>query len=79
MNNEPQPTQDLTDEQFDIADRIDVALEAAKREGLTPSQVARKAHTTTAEAAEILDWMTRRQMAHTSGNGAWTHYHKGRA
>lgn len=71
--------EEMTDQQFEIADRIDLALESAGRDGLTPSLAARKARATTAEASVILRWLVSQQMAHTSGNGAWTRYHKGRA
>jgi hypothetical protein len=69
---------DLTDEQYELADRIEAALEAAGPDGLTPSRIARKAHADYHETCDVLFWMVAHQYAHTSGNGAWTHYHAGR-
>ena len=67
----------LTDDEYQIADRIELALEGEPA-GLTPSKAARKARTTTGTAARVLAWMVRERYAHTSGNGAWTRYHAGR-
>lgn len=64
---------------YDVADRLVLALEAAAPAGLTPSQAARQARCTYREAADTLAWMVDEQYAHTSGNGAWTHYHAGSA
>lgn len=69
---------ELTDEQYDLADRIELVLEAAPAAGLTPSAVARRVRTTTAQAALVLAWLTECRYAHTSGNGAWRRYHAGR-
>jgi len=65
----------LTDDEFEIADRLEDALEGAASTGMTPSVAARKAHTDTVTARRILDYLVRNQYAHTSGNGAWTRYH----
>jgi hypothetical protein len=73
------PTDGLTDEQYAVADRLRDALEAAGPAGLTPSQAGRKTGTTTTVAYEVLRWMVDNHYAHTTGNGAWTHYHAGRA
>jgi hypothetical protein len=40
----------------------------------TPSQIARKAKVRTTDAYAALAWLVERQMAVTSGNGAWTKY-----
>lgn len=63
---------------YELCDRIIEALEAAGPEGLTTSQVRRKTKATTSAAMKALDWMVAQQYIHTSGNGAWTHYHAGR-
>lgn len=69
----------LTDDEYEIADRLTLALEAAGSEGLTPSRAARKAGTDTLTAGRLLQWLVRGLDAHTSGRGCWTHYHAGRA
>jgi len=69
----------MTDEDYDTADRIELVLEASERGGMTPSQVGRKVKASTSTTRRILDWMVARQFAHTTGNGAWAHYHAGRA
>lgn len=69
----------LTDEQYEIADRIEQALETAGREGLTPSRAARKARTTYDQARAVLAYLVANRYVHTSGNGAWTRFHAGRA
>jgi hypothetical protein len=71
-------TTQLDDREYDIADRIEAALEAADSKGLTPSVAARKAKTDTRTAGRILDYLVDHAYAHTSGNGAWKHYHAGR-
>lgn len=68
----------LTDEHYELADRLELALEAADARGLTPSVSARKAGTDTLTARHVLDWMVEHKYAHTTGNGAWTRYHAGR-
>lgn len=74
----PEITCDLTDDEFAAVDRIVATLEAADREGLTPSKVARAAKITTSTARRLLAWMVADQYAHTTGNGAWRRYHAGR-
>lgn len=72
-------TTELTDEQYEIADKIERILEGpAGKDGLPPSGVARRAKVTYDQAWTVLTWMVRHQYAHTSGNGAWTRYHAGR-
>ena len=69
----------LEEDEYDVVDRLELALEAAGPAGLTPSQAARKARTDTLTAQRLLVWLVRNLSAHTSGNGAWTHFHAGRA
>lgn len=66
------------DVDYDLADAVEAALEAAGQDGLTPSAAARKTGTTTDAARGVLQWMASNRYAHTSGNGAWTRYHAGR-
>lgn len=69
---------ELSNEQYEVADRIEAALERTP-EGLTPSAAARAARTDYATALAALQYMVAHLYAHTSGNGAWTRYHAGRA
>lgn len=71
-------TTTLADHEYEIADRIEDALKAADGNGLTPSTAARKAKTDLHTARRVLDYLVDHAYAHTSGNGAWTHYHAGR-
>lgn len=65
--------QDLTDEGYEIADRIDLWLE--KHPGLhNRSRIARGAKCESYQAAHILDWMESRTMVAADGNGAWRKY-----
>jgi DNA-binding IclR family transcriptional regulator len=70
---------DLTDDQYELADAIERVLEPAPAGGMTPSAIARKARATTSATATVLGWLVEHRYAHTSGNGAWRHYHWGRA
>lgn len=69
---------ELTDEQDAIAGQLEAVLEAADGKGLTISAAARKARTDYDTARTLLALLVEGRMAHTSGNGAWTHYHAGR-
>lgn len=68
----------MSDAEWDIADRLSDALEAADARGLTRSVAGRKARTDTTTAGDILDKLVAMSMVHTAGNGAWTRYHAGR-
>jgi hypothetical protein len=67
---------DFIEADWDALDRITATLEADL--DLTPSRVARKAKVDRNHVYSLLGWMVAHQLAHTSGNGAWTHYHPGR-
>jgi hypothetical protein len=67
---------ELPDHLYDAADVIDAKLQA--KGDLTPSKAARYAKVTSHEAWEILRYLVAHGYAHTSGNGAWTHFHPGR-
>lgn len=69
---------DLTDEQYELADRVEVALRAADKGGMTPSAIAKKTRADYFKVTTVLAWMVAHQYVHTSGNGARTHYHAGR-
>lgn len=79
LTNEQLRQDGLTDEQYELADRLEPALEAAGADGLTPSGAGKKTGVTTSEAKTVLDWMVGHQYAHTDGRGAWSHYYTGRA
>ncbi len=65
---------ELTDAEFEIADRIETLLEADPARSWTPSEVARKVHTTTGDAARVLAYMKANRYVTAIGNGAWTRY-----
>ena len=73
------PTGDPTDYEWDLLDRLTAALEAAPDRGLTQSVAGRQVGASTDDAKRLLGWLVAQQNAHTSGNGAWTRYHAGRA
>jgi hypothetical protein len=68
------PGDELTDAQYALSDVIGDILDAEPAESYTPSEMARKAHTTTGEARTVLRWLVAHHMALASGNGAWTRY-----
>lgn len=70
---------ELTGTQWEIADSVEDALKAAGRDGLTPSLTARKVRASYSDAIAVLRYLVRHHYAHTSGNGARTRYHAGRA
>lgn len=67
----------FTDSDWDALDRMTEALEAHR--DLTPSALARKAKVDSGRVYTLLDYLVAHQYVHTSGNGAWKHYHPGRA
>ena len=69
---------DLSIADYALADLLEVALEAANADGLTPSVAARKVRSDRDTTARVLAWMVANQYAHSTGNGAWRHYHAGR-
>lgn len=68
-------TGDLID--YDLADAVEEALRELG--DATPSRIARKVRADTAQVQQVLTFLVSNQYAHASGNGAWTHYHPGRA
>lgn len=69
-------TAELPDHLYDAADVIEAKLQA--KGDLTPSQAARAAKLDASDAGKILRYLVAHGYAHTSGSGAWTHYHPGR-
>jgi len=65
------------DEFFELADKIQVVMETKPvGTGWIPSVIARRAGCRTHVAAGVLDWMADHVYIDTTGNGAWTHYHR---
>jgi hypothetical protein len=71
------PTVELPEELDPVADAIEAALKT--KGDLTASAAARAARTDTLTARRVLFYLVSHAYAHTSGNGAWTHYHPGRS
>lgn len=66
---------ELTDEQYEMADRIVLWLEAHAGALHNCSRIARGAKTgTTHQASEILRWLDANQMVIADGNGCWRKY-----
>jgi hypothetical protein len=61
----------LTDEQFDIADRIELWLEAHPGKLHNRSTIARGDYN---EVEVILHWMDKHYMVAADGNGCWRKY-----
>lgn len=71
--------QALTDEQFDIADRIDLYLEGKGDRDFNASQLARAAKCTVAEVRPVLAWMVRTSSIGVAGRGGcWIRYREHR-
>jgi hypothetical protein len=67
------PHDDANQLAFDLVDAVDEALRATR--DLTPSEAARRAKCSRLAARAALYYLIEHGFAHTSGNGAWTHYH----
>jgi hypothetical protein len=69
-------TSDLTDAQYELADKISAFLETQKDAAVSwaPSAVAKRVRCTTNQARTVLQWMAAHHEVLTSGNGAWTRY-----
>lgn len=66
-------TQDLTGEGYDLADKIELWLEA--HPGLhTPSGIGRGVKATSTDAWQVLCWMEKRVYVAAAGNGKWRRY-----
>ena len=73
------PTGEPTEREWAYLDRLVEVLEAAPDRGVTPSRAGVALGVPPADAKRLLGWLVGQQNAHTSGNGAWTRYHAGRA
>jgi hypothetical protein len=73
-------TRELTDEQYDIADRIDLFLERkGDEQTFNASQLARAAKCTTLEVRPVLQWMVETSNIGVAGRGgAWVRYRQHR-
>jgi hypothetical protein len=68
-------TDELTEEQYSIADAIELAMETKPLgHGWTPSEIAGKAKLPTHKVRPVLLWMVRHVYVATDDPGAWSHY-----
>ena len=67
-------TLELTADQWEIADRISVAIEAEPEKLWTVSALARKIKATHGQVWPVLAWMEENVFVIGSGNGAWRKY-----
>ena len=65
---------ELTDDQYDIADRIELWLEARPGKLHNRSTIARGVKAELFEVERILHWMDRTRMVVADGNGCWRKY-----
>jgi hypothetical protein len=65
---------ELTDEQYEIADRIELWLEAHPGKLYNRSTIARGVKAGHAEVTTILAWLDRNRMVVADGNGCWRKY-----
>jgi hypothetical protein len=62
------------DTDFELADRIEAAMEAAPAADWSPSQMARKVHAGLQPVRETLAWMADHQYVAAAGNGSRVRY-----
>ena len=68
-------TEELTDQQYDLADRIAEVIDGMKRaRNWSPSELGRKLGADTVAVKVVLQWMAARQYIAAQGTGAWTRY-----
>ena len=67
-------TGELTDEQYEIADRIDLWLEAHPGKLHNRSTIARAAKASQTDVSYILNWLDANRMVIADGNGCWRKY-----
>lgn len=65
---------DLTDQECDVADALLDALRAHRGQDYSPSQAARAAKVSTAQAHRVLPALLADQYVTVAGNGAWRRY-----
>lgn len=61
----------LTDDEFELADKIDAILAARPGEWLIPSRVARLAHEPLSHVRPVLDWMAYHQNGAQHDGGSY--------
>jgi hypothetical protein len=70
-------TDEMTDEMYEIADKLELAMETRPvGYGWTPSEVGRKAGIPTHKARPVLAWMVRNVYVTSDDRGAWSHYYR---
>jgi len=65
---------ELTDAQYEVADKIEKYLEAHAGKDFTRSVVANRVHTDYQTAQTVLAYMAERGYVTSFGAGSWTHY-----
>lgn len=71
----PAATDDLTDAQYDLTERIlDRLCDRGDRKAYSPSEIGRLVKATTDEVRAVLPALVADGNLGTSGNGAWTRY-----
>jgi|HubBroStandDraft_6_1064221.scaffolds.fasta_scaffold86436_6 hypothetical protein len=65
------------DELYEIADKIELAMETKPMgHGWTPSELGRKAKVPTHKAHIVLGWMVEHVFVQIDDRGAWSHYYR---
>ena len=77
MNALATPADINEDELYEIADKIELAIETKPMgHGWTPSEVGRKAKVPTHKVRPVLIWMVQHVFIETDDRGAWSHYYR---
>ena len=65
---------DLTELEYDAADRLYELLDARPDDWFSPSAAGRQTHDDTTTAKRVLAWMFEHRLVDADGNGAWRKY-----
>ena len=68
----------IDDIDYDLADRVQEIIDSGPADGMTPSQVARKAKASREDVMSMLAWLIRNVHITHDDRGAWTHYYSRR-
>jgi hypothetical protein len=74
MTTNTSTAKDLTDAQYEIADSIELWLEAHPGKLHNRSAIARGVKADHAEVSSVLNWMDVNRMVIADGNGCWRKY-----
>jgi hypothetical protein len=66
------------DEAFELADKIEAAMDANPGRDWTPSELARKipGYVETHKVQQVLNYLVRKSYIRTDERGAWSHYYR---